>query len=174
MTDDREINFEEAAAEARAPLNGESASFYAEGPEPDGDEDLDLPDPLDDLSAEQVTLTEGQQRRRENLRLHRKTAADNLRAARKLHQRGDMRGTELLEKYRRAVDWGVGTPNPDRRADLLTWAAQLEDTLSFLEEGRAERRATLTPEQWQAGEEMLQPLRQAIADTYAMADAARY
>lgn len=51
MTDDREINFEEAAAEARAPLNVESASFYDEGPEPDGDEDLDLPDPLDDLSA---------------------------------------------------------------------------------------------------------------------------
>ncbi|WP_135230450.1 hypothetical protein [Deinococcus fonticola] len=51
---EREINFDEAAAEARAPLIVESASMYDDGPEPDGDEGLDLPDPLDNLTDEEL------------------------------------------------------------------------------------------------------------------------
>lgn len=48
---EREINFEEAAAEARAPLVVESADYHDdEGPEPDSDEGLNLPDPLDEMT----------------------------------------------------------------------------------------------------------------------------
>ncbi|RJF74598.1 hypothetical protein D3875_03390 [Deinococcus cavernae] len=134
MPDDREINFEEAAAD----------------------------------------LTPQQERYRDNMRHVRKTAADNLRAARKLHRRGDVRGTEFLEKYRRAVDWGARNPNPDRRAALLDWAAQLEGTRAMVEQTRAERCTSFTPEQWEAGEETLQTLRQGITDTRALAAVARY
>lgn len=180
--DEREINFDEAAAEARAPLIVESANFYDDGPEPDGDEGLDLPDPLDHLTPEelaqleagQTDLTPQQELYRANMRRARQTAADNLRAARKLHRQGDRRGTEFLEKYRRAVDWGARNPNPDRRAALLAWAEQLEGTLTMTEQSRAERRTSFTLEQWEQGEEMLQTLRSGITNTRALADAARY
>lgn len=129
----------------------------------------------EETGGPEMTLTEQQQRRRDNMRHFRKVAADNLRTARTLQRRGDARGTEFLEKYHRArTEWGVRNPNPDRRADLLKWVSQLEETLSMTDEGRAERRANFTAEQWQEGEKLLQTLRDGIADTYAIAAAARY
>lgn len=67
LTDDRtplmerELNFEEAAAELRAPLIVDSANLYDDGPEPHGDEGLNLPDPLADLSDDEQSAVIGKQ-----------------------------------------------------------------------------------------------------------------